>query len=481
LESQPPAKTRREPFAQLLAELNKDRFPTAVVRHDATIAFGPEMQVQRFVLGNGFRVLILEDHAAPVVCLQVWFGVGSRHEKVGKTGISHLFEHLMFGETDQRAHGAFDKLLEEAGAETNAATFLDWTYYHANLPKDALALAVRLEAERMTGLVLRDPQVTSEKEVVSNERRQYVDDDVDGAVSELLYKEAFKEHAYRWPTIGWMEDIQGFTTEDCTAFYKTYYAPNNAAMVVVGDVQTREVLSLVQEHYGKVEPSVIPIEDVRPEPPQTEERRQRVSKPTPTQKVAIGYKSPALGDFDYAPLTLLNELLFGGRSSRVHRALVQEQEIATEVRGSVGAFHDPSLYDVYLVARGEHTTEELLAGLDAIFDEVRREAPGEAELDKAKARIELSMLQGLETVAGKAGQIGFYETVLGSPDALFEKLDEYRRVTRGDLLRVARRYLVPSGRTVIEVIPQEGGEEGDEGDEGDEDAGADDESQEEAS
>jgi zinc protease len=461
LESQTPDRSRREPFAELLAELNKDRFPTAVVRHDAAIAFGPEMLVQRFVLGNGLKVLILEDHAAPVACLQVWFGVGSRHEKVGKTGISHLFEHLMFGETDKREHGAFDKMLEEAGAETNAATFLDWTYYHANLPKDALALAVRLEAERMTGLVLRDPQVSSEKEVVANERRQYVDDDVDGAVSELLYKEAFKEHAYRWPTIGWMEDIQGFTTDDCTAFYKTYYAPNNAAMVVVGDVSTREVLSLVQEHYGSAEPSVIPIEDVRPEPPQIEERRQRVGKPTPTQKVAMGYKSPALGDFDYAPLVLLNEILFGGRSSRIHRALVQEQEIATEVRGSVGAFHDPSLYDIYLVARGEHTTEELVAALDKLLDDARREAPSEAELDKAKARVELSVLQGLETVAGKAGQIGFYETVLGSPDELFEKLEEYRRATRGDLLRVARRYLVASGRTLIEVIPQEGGEEED--------------------
>jgi zinc protease len=477
LQSEAPARVRREPFAELLAELNKDRVPTAIVRHDATIAFGPEMQVQRFVLGNGLKVLILEDHAAPVACLQVWFGVGSRHEKVGKTGISHLFEHLMFGETDRREHGAFDKLLEEAGAETNAATFLDWTYYHANLPKEAMALAVRLEAERMTGLVLRDPQVTSEKEVVSNERRQYVDDDVDGAVSELLYKEAFKEHAYRWPTIGWMEDIQGFTTEDCTAFYKTYYAPNNAAMVVVGDVSTREVLSLVQEHYGKLEPSVIPIEDVKPEPPQTEERRQRVAKPTPTQKVAIGYKCPALGDYDYAPLVLLNELLFGGRSSRVHRALVQEQEVATEVRGSVGAFHDPSLYDIYLVARGEHTTDDLIAALDKVLDEVRLEAPGEAELDKAKARVELSMLQGLETVAGKAGQIGFFETVLGSPDALFEKLSEYRRVKRDDLLRVARRYLVASGRTVIEVIPQEGG--ADEEEDGDE--SSDTESQEEAS
>src|SRR6185312_3457833 len=258
---------RPQPFDGVLAELNRDRAPLAVATHDATIAFGPSMRGARFFLGNGLRLLLLEDHAAPVACLQTWFGVGSRHEKPGKTGLAHLFEHLMFGETEEMAHGAFDRMLEEAGAETNAATFLDWTYYHANLPKDALPLAMKLEANRVARLVLRDPQVSSEKEVVANERRQRVDDDVDGAVSELLYQEAFRTHGYGWPTIGWMADIQGFTTEDCVAFYKTYYAPNNASLIVVGDVAPRDVLALVQEHYGALPPSTIPVEDVHPEPP----------------------------------------------------------------------------------------------------------------------------------------------------------------------------------------------------------------------
>ncbi len=460
-----------EPWAELLSELNRDQGALAQIRHDAAIAFGPAMQVERFVLGNGLRVLLLEDHAAPVVCLQVWFGVGSRHERRGKTGISHLFEHLMFGETDTYEHGAFDRMLEEAGAETNAATFLDWTYYVANLPKDALELVIRLESERMTKLALRDPQVSSEKEVVANERRQRVDDDVDGAVSEILYKEAFTKHAYGWPTIGWMEDIQGFTTEDCNAFYKTYYAPNNAVMVVVGDVSARDVLRMVQAGYGSVESSVIPIEDMHPEPPQTEERRTKVNKPTPTQKAAIGYKSPALGDFDHPALVLLNEILFGGRSSRVHRRLVQEMEIATEVRGCAGMFRDPSLYDIYLVARGEHTVDELISALDAIFEDVKRSPPSEAELNKAKARLELGLLQGLETVSGKAEQLGFFETVLGSPGALFERLDVYRRVKRDDLLRVARRYLVNSARTVVEVYPDGSLDEGEPGDDEGDDEG----------
>ncbi|WP_437493164.1 pitrilysin family protein [Sorangium sp. So ce1014] len=457
---------RLDPLADMLDELNRDRSPLARLCHDATIAFGPAMRVERFVLGNGLKVLVLADASAPVVCLQTWFGVGSRHERVGKTGIAHLFEHLMFGETESVAHGAFDRMLEEAGAETNAATFLDWTYYHTNLPKDALELTLRLEAERMARLVLRDPQVTSEKEVVANERRQRVEDDVDGAVSELLYKEAFCEHAYGWPTIGWMEDIKGFTTEDCLEFYRTYYAPNNAALVVVGDVALDQALRAVQDHYGTQEPSKLPVEDVCPEPPQVAERRAEVAKPTATHKIAMGYRSPALGDFDHAPLVLLNEILFAGRSSRVHRALVQEQEIASEIRGWVGSFRDPALYDIYLCARGAYTGEELLAALDPLLEAVCRTPVSEAELDRAKARIELSILQGLETVAGKAEQIGFYETVLGDPAALFERLAAYRRATVGDLLRVARRYLVSSARTVVHVVP-DGSSTEDDGDEAD--------------
>src|SRR5262249_14017233 len=162
--------------------------------------------------------------------------------------------------------------------------------------------AMKLEACRIARLVLRDPQVSSEKEVVANERRQRVDDDVDGAVSELLYREAFKQHGYGWPTIGWMADIQRFSTTDCVSFYHTCYAPTNASLVAAGGVSPREVLRLAQDCYGSLDPSTIPVEDVQPEPPQTEERRLRVDKPTPTQKVAIGYKSPALGDFDHAPL-----------------------------------------------------------------------------------------------------------------------------------------------------------------------------------
>src|SRR5690606_34849894 len=213
--------------------------------------------------------------------------------------------------------------------ETNAATFLDWTHYHDACPREALGLALELEADRLQNLVLGPDQVASEKEVVANERRQRVDDDVEGAVSELLWSAAFREHGYGIPTIGWMADIEGFTPADCEAFYATYYAPNNALLVVAGDFGWEELLGHVQRLYGPMRPSAIPVEDVHPEPPQIEERRLEVTKPTATEKVALGWKAPALGDADHAPLAVLIEILFGGAPSRVHRALVRRAEVAT--------------------------------------------------------------------------------------------------------------------------------------------------------
>ena len=437
-----------------MAALNEGRDAGARVTHEATIALGPAMRVERLRLGNGLRVLVLVDPSAPVVSYHTWFAVGSRHEQPGKTGLAHLFEHLMFNETEGKKPGSFDRRLEEAGAESNAATWVDWTFYHENVPREALGLVVKLEAERMARLVLREKQVVSEKEVVANERRYRVDDDVEGAINETLYATAFERHAYRWPTIGWMADIEGFTTDDCAAFYRTYYAPNNATLVIVGDVKPRDLVARIQDAYGALPAAELPVEDVQPEPPQTAEKRVSMRKPTATEKIAIGYHGPAFGDVDHAPLTMLSELLFSGRSSRVHRALVQEQELATDVRGWVGTFRDPGLFEVYATARPGKTAKALLVALDAELAKVVAAPPTAAELEKIKARVELALVQSLETAGGKAEQIGFYDTVLGDPSGAFARLEAYRRVSAGDLLRVARRYLDPARRTVIEVLPE---------------------------
>jgi zinc protease len=420
-----------------------------------TAALGGDVPyVHRFRLGNGLRLLVLVDRSAPVMSYFTWFRVGSRHEKPGKTGLAHLFEHLMFNESEGVKAGEFDRKLEENGAESNAATWLDWTYYYESLPKDRFALAVKLESNRMAKLVLREPQIVSEKEVVANERRMRVDDDVEGIANEILYKTAFTKHPYHWPTIGWMVDIEGFTPDDCVAFYKTYYAPNNATIVICGDVREQDVLERLRDGYGGIPASTIPEEDTTPEPVQLESRQVVLKKPTASDKILLGFHGPALGDADHAALSILNEVLFGGRASRMYRELVTAREVCTDLRGWVSTFRDPGLYEMYFTARTGASAADVLARVDAELSKVRDEVVTDEELERAKARLELGLVQSLETASGKAEQIGFYDTVLGDPAAAFRRLEAYRRVTSGEMRTAARRYLTLDARTIIHVVPE---------------------------
>jgi zinc protease len=426
----------------------------AAVTYEGSVPFGGD-EVHRYRLANGLSVLLLVDRSAPVVSYFTWFNVGSRHERPGKTGLAHFFEHLMFNETESLEAGEFDRKLEENGAESNAATWVDWTYYYESLPSDRIGLAIRLESDRMQHLVLREPQVNSEREVVANERRYRVDDDVEGSANEELYKTAFQTHPYHWPTIGWMRDIEGYTPSDCESFYRTFYAPNNATVVVVGDFKEADVLAKMRDAYGPIPASTIPPEDTMPEPPQLEERVVTLKKPTASEKFLCGFHGPALGDVDHVHLSVLNEILFGGRASRLYRKLVIETELASEVRGWVSTFRDPGLYEMYITARPERRVREAQALLEAEVLRVRDEVVTDDELLRAKARLELSLLQSLESTSGKAEQIGFYETLVGDPAAAFRRLEAYRRTTAGDLRRVARRYLDPRGRTIVYVMPED--------------------------
>ncbi|MCA9583834.1 MAG: insulinase family protein [Myxococcales bacterium] len=411
--------------------------------------------VHRLRLGNGLRLLLLVDRAAPVVAYYTWFRVGSRHEKPGKTGLAHLFEHLMFNETEGLKAGDFDHKLEAHGAESNAATWVDWTYYHESLPKDGLGLAVKLESERMARLVLREPQVTSEKEVVANERRMRVEDDIEGAANEALYATAFTEHPHHWPTIGWMKDIEGFTPEDCEAFYRTYYAPNNATLIVVGDVREAQVLQKIRDAYGAMPAARIPEEDTRPEPVQRAPREVELARPTATTKLLMGYHGPALGDADHAAATVLSEILLGGRASRLYEELITQKELCTEVRGWVSTFRDPGLWEMYATVREGRSAAEVLDVFEAATARVRDGLVSDDELARAKARLELGALQGMDTASGMAEQIGFYDSLLGDPAGAFRKLEAMRRVTAGELRTVARRYLRPEARTLVRVVPEE--------------------------
>ncbi len=430
------------------------------VTQEAVLPYGPNLRVTCHHLDNGLRILLLLDRSSPVVSYHTWFRVGSRHERDGKTGLAHLLEHLMFGAFDGLAAGEYDRRMEEAGAEINAATWLDWTYYYANAPSSQLDRIISLESKRMGSLQLHPTTFASELEVVTNERRMRVEDDIAGAVSEKLYEMAFENHAYRRPTIGWLKDIEGLTLEDCQDFYRTYYAPNNATVVVAGRFDAKRTLTKLAHAYGHLEPAQLPVEDTRPEPHQANLRATVMRKPTSTQKLAVAYHGPALGDVDHAPLALLSDVLFGGRASRAHQSIVQKAELANDVRGWVGPFQQPGLIELQATARTGRTAQELLEAIDAELAQVCTEPVAPEELDRAKARAELGLVRSMETSAGRAEQIAFYDTVLGNPVGAMDRLERLRRVTRSDLLRVARRYLARDTRSVIQVLPLNDSPEG---------------------
>jgi zinc protease len=420
------------------------------------LPFGPTLRVKRYALKNGLRMLTLLDRTAPVVSFHTWFAVGSRNEHKGKTGLAHLFEHLMFNETKRAKKGQFDQRIESAGGETNASTWTDWTHYHTELPASQLPVIMELEADRMHNLILRPPQVRSEKDVVANERRFRVDDDVEGEVHEILYRMAFKRHPYGHPTIGSMRDIKSFTPRDCERFYRTYYAPNNALLVVAGDFNEKKLLKEVQRLYGRHKPAKLPPPPSVVEPVQKEERVRRLHRPTPTRKLALGYHAPAFGDADYSVLSLINELLFVGRSARVYQRLVRKEQLAAEVHAGIAPFVNPGLYDIWITLQPDAKLKQTLEVLDQELERIATKKVSAAELRRVKNRAELSFLMAMETSAGKAEQIGFYETVLGDAGKLMGRLDDFRAVTAEDVLRVARKVLDKNQRTRIEVLPAKG-------------------------
>ncbi len=446
-----PSVTPPSPVTNLLQRLNRsaDRH-SRITAGPVHVGF-PGGAVETYHLGNGLRVLLQIDRRAPVLSYQVWFNVGSRHEREGKTGLAHLFEHLMFNETKTLRAGRFDALMERAGAETNAATWTDWTYYHENIPADQLPLVVRLEADRMRNLVLHPKLVASEKEVVANERRFSVVDSVDGMLAETLWSLAFNTHPYHHPTIGWMSDIEGFTPADCRAFYKTWYAPNNATVVVVGDTDRARALRLIQRHYGAMRPATIPDLTIPDEPAQTDDRLAVLELPTPTAKVAIGFKCPAFAHRDHAALSVLVEALTGGRSARLFQSLVTEREIATDVSGWVSPFRDPGLLDISAVGRGAVTPEALREAVELGIASVGDIPITEDERDRAIARMEFGFLRGLETVGGRAELLGNNALVLGNPVGSLTRVETMRSLTAADLQDVARRYLLGQARSVVLV------------------------------
>jgi zinc protease len=419
----------------------------------APVAGAAGLEVRRHRLHNGLTLLHLLDEAAPIVTFQTWFRVGSRHERPGETGMAHLFEHLMFNQTRSHPSGEFDLIIERTGGDSNAATWVDWTYYRDSIPARDLPAVVELEADRMENLVLEPPQLESEREVVANERMQRVEDDIDGFADEQLMKLAFQVHPYRWPTIGWMEDIRSMNLEQVQRFYRTYYAPNNATLVVVGAVEEAPLLELVERHYGRLPAASLPAEEDRPEPPQQAERRIRFEKPTATPRLVQGYRAVGQTHPDWPALSFLAALLTGGPSSRLYRRLVVDKEIATHVDCDVAPFRDPALARISVHLTRDHTPEEAEAEVADVLADLAARPIDEEERDKVRSVVETDFWAELEGIDGRAEALGHFETVLGDFRRLFETAEALSRVTAEDVQRVVTTYLVPERRSTVSIVP----------------------------
>jgi zinc protease len=434
---------------------------------EAEAPAGRGVTARRYRLDNGLRLITAIDRRAPIVALQTWYRVGSRNERPGATGMAHLFEHLMFGQTEKLPPGEFDRLVERTGGESNAATWVDWTYYRLSLPARDLELGVKLESERMQHLVLEHTPVEAERDVVTNERRERVEDDVDGWLDEQLMAHAFTVHPYRWPTIGWMEDIRALALPDIRSFYRTWYAPNNATIICVGDFEEEALRDLIERYYGAIPPAQLPDPQKLVEPDQTKERVVRAPKPIATDRLLVGYKAPGQDHPDWAALEIVSTLLAGCPSARLHRKLVILDESASSVDAQLTPFSDPSLLRLAVTTARGHSADEIIATIDAEISSLIETPPTANEVEKAKALAETDFWSSLVDVDGKAEALGHYETALGDFRRVNVIAERLTHVTANDVARVVRSYLLPARRTIVIAEPEPETEETDETDETD--------------
>ena len=416
--------------------------------------FNKKFLIEKYLLSNGLKVIVMEDHSAPVFAYHTWFNVGSRNEREGITGIAHLFEHLMFKETKNTKEGEFDRILEEQGGKINAATYVDWTFYRESVPREAFPLIPKLESDRMQHMILNQDQLSSEREVVMNERRFRVDNSPSGSMYENLYKTAFTKHPYHWPVIGWMKDIESITLEDCLEFYKTYYAPNNATVVVTGDLETKSVLSHIQDAYGSISSSKVPDHEMETEPDQNGERIVALEKEISSQKFIMGYRIPNSNHEDFHALEIAHCILFDGRSARLQQILSNEKELTAQIGGWVNQTKDPGLYIIDGTMNPGKEIESALEDIDKQIEILKTSPVSEKELEKAKNRIETSFWGHFRTVDDKAEALGFHETISNDFKRFFEEVPSLLKVSSEDVQAVAKKYFRKENRTIVKAYPK---------------------------
>ncbi|MBS1221800.1 MAG: peptidase [Proteobacteria bacterium] len=426
----------------------------------ATFAAAP---VHEFTLANGLKVLVREDHRAPVVVSQIWYKVGSSYEPSGLTGISHLLEHLMFKGTPNVPGGEFSRLIAANGGDENAFTSRDFTAYFQTLEKERLELSFRLEADRMRHLLLKPEDVTREAQVVAEERRLRTEDQPEALTQERFHAAAYITSPYRNPIIGWMQDIQSIRPDDLKRWYQQWYAPNNATLVVVGDVDPARVRELAEKHFGPLPPSDLTPPRLEQDIPQLGERRIAVKTPAEVPYVALGYKAPtfkiATEDWEPYALDVLDGVLDGGNSGRISRNLVRGSQVAA----AAGTGYNPTarLEELFVLAGNPapgRTNTELEQALRAEVTRLREELISQEELARVVAQVAATDVYQQDSLFYQGMRLGTLETVgLG-----WNRLDDYvqriQAVTPEQVRAVARKYLTDDRLTVatLEPLPLDG-------------------------
>ena len=412
-----------------------------------------------YTLSNGLKVIVKEDHRAPVVVSMVWYRVGSMDEVNGTTGVSHVLEHMMFKGTKKVPSGEFSKIIAQAGGRDNAFTSKDFTAYFQQLHKSKLPLALKLEADRMQNLNFSKDGFAKEMKVVMEERRWRTDDKPQALVYEQLLATTFEAHPYRRPVIGWMSDLENMRAEDAERWYRTWYAPNNATLVVVGDVKPREVLSLAQRYFGSIKTKVLPIRKPQEEPQQTGVRSVTVKAPAKLPYLMMSYHTAVLRDAerDWEPyaLEILAGVLDGNESARLNRSLVRETQIAS----STGVNYDsaergPGLFYLEGVPSEGKTVTDLETAIRGELQKIINDGVKNEELDRVKAQVIANEVFERDSVMAQAHQIGGWEMAGLSYKTLDILVDKLKAVSAEQVQAVAKKYFSDDNLTIAVLDPQ---------------------------
>ena len=406
-------------------------------------------------LDNGLTVVLSEDHSTPIVHLQLWYHVGSKDERPGRTGFAHLFEHLMFKGSRNVSREQHMSLVASLGGQANAYTTEDVTVFWETVPSHALPLVVWLEADRMASLRIDRETLENERDVVKEERRMRIDNQPYGRLSELIYENAFSVHPYKHVTIGSMADLEASTVEDVRDFYETYYVPENATVALVGDFNSAQAMELVTKYLGRVPKAARPVpRDIPKEPTPQKERRVATYESWPLPVVVVAYPITYDGNPDSYPLHIASKILSDGQSSRMYRKLVYETGIAVTAFGGGNLIEDPNLFYAVALVQPGHSPEEAEKALIGEFDRLKSEPVTEHEIQRAKNQFARDYILSRETNQEKAQQLAHAAVIHKDIKTADGEFDIFQGLTASDVQRVARTYFTPETRLILTILPK---------------------------